>query len=302
MSHEIPYRVLLAVDGSVHANRAAQYLADYGATFGVREIIVLYVPVQPAESFPTHSPDGKEISVDITDWGKNATAEACRILNAAHLPYASDTELGDPADIITRAADAEHADEIVMGSRGMARWTGLALGSVAYKVIHRVAIPVTIVDTPEQEAKLPATKPSDVHRVLLAVDGSEPASRAVDYVCKLRDARDLLEVELLNVPLLISPGYMRTFVNQEMIDSWTREEGESALRGASDVLHAAGVKFNPHIVAGHPAEKIVELAEEHHCTRIVMGTRGLGAVTSLVLGSVAYKVLHLSPIPVTLVK
>ena len=302
MSHEIPYRVLLAVDGSVHANRAAQYLADYGATFGVREIVVLYVPVQPAESFPTHAPDGKEISVDITDLAKKATAEACRILHAAHLPYALDTELGDPAEIIIRAADAEHIDEIVMGSRGMARWTGLALGSVAYKVIHRVAIPVTIVDTPEQEAKLRATKPSDVHRILLAVDGSDHASRAVDYVCKLRDARDLLEVELLNVPPPIPQGYAPTLLNQEMITSRHHEAGESALRTASDLLHAAGVKFNPHIVPGHPAEKIVELAEKHDCTRIVIGTRGLGLVTDLVLGSVAYKVLHLSPIPVTLVK
>ena len=297
MSHEIPYRVLLAVDGSVHADRAAQYLAQYGATFGIRAVTVLYV--QPTESFPTHSPDGKEISVDITDLGKKVTMEACRILHAANLPYASDTELGDPADVIVRAADAEHVDEIVMGSRGVGRWTGLALGSVAYKVIHRAGIPVTIVDTPQQEGNLPATTQSDLHRVLLAVDGSKHASRAVDYVCNLRDARDLLNVELLNVPLPIPRGYVRSSVNQEIADS---EEGESALRGASDALRAAGVKFNPHIVPGHPAEKIVELAEKHDCTRIVMGTRGLGAVTSLVLGSVAYKVLHLSPIPVTLVK
>lgn len=184
----------------------------------------------------------------------------------------------------------------------MTRWTGLVLGSVAYKVIHSVGIPVTIVGTAQQEANPPATKLSDVHRVLLAVDGSKHASRAVDYVCKLRDARDLLKVELLNVPLPIPPGYLRDFVNQEMIDSYYREEGESALRAAGDVLHAAGVKFNPHIMPGHAGEKIVELAEKHDCTRVVMGTRGLGPVISLVLGSVAYKVLHLSPIPVTLVK
>jgi nucleotide-binding universal stress UspA family protein len=260
------------------------------------------VPVEPAESFPTHAPDGREISVDITDLGEKVTAKARRILEAARLPYALDTELGDPADVIIRAADAEHIDEIVMGSRGMARWTGLALGSVAYKVIHRAGIPVTIVDTPQQEGNLPATTQSDVHRVLLAVDGSKHASRAVDYICRLRDARGLLEAELLNVTLPIPPGYVRSLVNQEMPDSSHSEEGSSALRAASDVLHAAGVKVNPHIVPGHPAEKIVELAEQHHCTRIVMGTRGLGAITSLVLGSVAYKVIHLSPIPVTLVK
>ena len=56
------------------------------------------------------------------------------------------------------------------------------------------------------------------------------------------------------------------------------------------------------VVAGHAAEKIVQVAREHQCTRIVMGTRGLGSIAGLMLGSVAYKVVHLSPIPVTLVK
>ncbi|HET9042709.1 MAG TPA: universal stress protein, partial [Burkholderiales bacterium] len=40
----------------------------------------------------------------------------------------------------------------------------------------------------------------------------------------------------------------------------------------------------------------------HHCEGIVMGTRGLGSVATLVLGSVAHKVLHLTHVPITLVK
>ena len=62
------------------------------------------------------------------------------------------------------------------------------------------------------------------------------------------------------------------------------------------------MKFDTHIVPGHPAETIVDVAKKHDCTRVVMGTRGLGTIDGLVLGSVAYKVLHLSPVPVTLVK
>jgi nucleotide-binding universal stress UspA family protein len=262
--------------------------------------MVLYV--QPAESTSTHFADRKELSADTTDLGNEATTEARRILDAANLPFACDTEPGDPADVIVRSADAEQVDEIVMGSRGMARWTGLALGSVAYKVIHRARMPVTIVSPSPQEANPPTTTPSNSHRILLAVDGSKHASHATHYVCRLRGARDLLYVELLNVQLTIPPGRIQGSVNPEMIASTRREEGESALRAASEALHAAHIKFNPHIVSGHPAEKIVELAAKHDCTRVVMGTRGLGPISGVVLGSVAYKVLHLSPVPVTLVK
>jgi nucleotide-binding universal stress UspA family protein len=300
MSHEYPHRVLLAVDGSVHANQAAQYLASYGAIFGVWTIIVLHV--QSTGSSPAHSANGKLISSDMTGSGEDVTAEARRILDAAHLPYAVDTEFGDPADVIVREADAERVDEIILGSRGMSRWTGLVLGSVAYKVIHRVGIPTTVVGVPRRLANDTAKEISGVHRILLAVDGSKHASQAIDYICRLRNARNLLEVELLNVTLPMPPGYTRGFVKQEIIDNYHREQGESALQAARNVLHAASVKFNAHIVPGLPPETIVDVAKKHDCTRIVMGTRGLGTINSLVLGSVAYKVLHLSPLPVTLVK
>ena len=169
--------------------------------------------------------------------------------------------------------------------------------------MHHVAIPVTIVPKPQEE-KLPTTRPSDIHRVLLAVDGSKHAARAVEYVCNLRGPRDLLQVELLNVPQAspIPPGYVWSFDQQEKLDSWHRKASEGVLQAATDALHAAGVHLNAHILAGPPAGNIVELAQKHDCTRIVMGTRGLGPIIGPVLGSVAYTVLHLSPIPVTLVK
>ena len=300
MSHQLPHRVLLAVDGSVHANQAAQYLADYGAMFGVWTIVVLHV--QCADGSSILFPDEGATSADMTELGADVTGEARRILDAANLPYAVDTQLGDPADIIAREADAEHMDEIIMGSRGMSPWTGLVLGSVAYKVIHRVAIPITLVGVPQREANHTAKQLSGIHRVLLAVDGSKHASLAVDYVCRLRNARNLLKVELLSVTPPMPPGYTRGFVEQEVIDNYHRKQGESALQAARQVLHAAGVKFDTHIVPGHPAETIVDVAKKHDCTRVVMGTRGLGTIDGLVLGSVAYKVLHLSPVPVTLVK
>jgi nucleotide-binding universal stress UspA family protein len=87
-----------------------------------------------------------------------------------------------------------------------------------------------------------------------------------------------------------------------MVDAHYNEQGEIALRAAQDALRSAGIRYTARVVPGSPAEKIVEAAEEGNCARIVMGTRGPGALANVFLGSVAYRVVHLSPVPVTLVK
>lgn len=80
------------------------------------------------------------------------------------------------------------------------------------------------------------------------------------------------------------------------------EAGEKAMRPALTLLERAGVPFKSYSRTGAPADVILKFARERHCGAIVMGTRGMGALAGLVLGSVAMKVIQLAPIPVTLVK
>ncbi|MDP1535845.1 MAG: universal stress protein, partial [Burkholderiales bacterium] len=65
---------------------------------------------------------------------------------------------------------------------------------------------------------------------------------------------------------------------------------------------AARVPHETHVVRGPVAETIVRHARSLRCGEIVMGTRGMGDVARLVLGSVATRVVRLSRVPVTLVK
>ena len=293
-------KLLLPVDGSINGDRAAQYLVHYAGALGANEIIILHV--QPADTVAVHAADGSEVKFDLHDVGMKASRRVRDILDAARLPYRSDSELGDPADIIAHTVETERVDEVVMGSRGLGQWEGLFLGSVAYKVIHRVAVPVTVVSASASAAPAPAARPGTVHRVLLAVDGSKHAFRAADYICQLHKSGMPMEVELVNAPAPVPAGYVRRFITDEMIETYYSQEGLPALRDAREALQSAGVGFNTHVVAKHAVEEIVQTAREHECTRIVMGTRGLSAVAGLMLGSVAYQVIHLSPIPVTLVK
>src|SRR3546814_1453414 len=79
-------------------------------------------------------------------------------------------------------------------------------------------------------------------------------------------------------------------------------EGVKDLAAARKLLDAAGVAYTSDIAIGDPADSIVTYAEQRGCDGIVMGTRGLGRVGGLLLGSVATKVLQLTKLPVTLAK
>lgn len=67
-------------------------------------------------------------------------------------------------------------------------------------------------------------------------------------------------------------------------------------------LDEAGIAHQSHVRFGDTAETIVATAEEFGCDSIVMGTRGLGTLAGLALGSVTRKVLHFATMPVVCVK
>ncbi|MBI1396103.1 MAG: universal stress protein [Betaproteobacteria bacterium] len=142
-----------------------------------------------------------------------------------------------------------------------------------------------------------------MRNVLVPMDGSESALRALRHLIAERDAyREPLHVVLLNVQPAVLSGAVRMFVGADQIEKYCHDEGESALRAARDLLAGAGVSHEHHILVGEPAESIARFASGKSCGSIVMGSRGLGAVSGLILGSVATKVIHLSTVPVTLVR
>lgn len=141
-------------------------------------------------------------------------------------------------------------------------------------------------------------------KLLVPVDGSESSSRAVDHLIKkLAWFKSGAEIHLLNVQHPIPYGNrVSSVIGHDEIAQYHQEEGMAALKNTIKKLDAAKLKYHYHIGVGEEAEVICQYAEEKGCDQIFMGTRGLGSVSNLVLGSVATKVIHLSPVPVLLVK
>lgn len=137
---------------------------------------------------------------------------------------------------------------------------------------------------------------------LLAIDGSVPSLNAVDHV--VREAANCVtkpQVFLLNVQAPLSSDITR-FVDGKVVDEFHKEAGEKALAEAKQKLKDAGIPYSAHILLGEAAPTIVEFAKNKGCRLIIMGAHGFGGVVGLILGSVTVKVVHLSPVPVLLVK
>ena len=139
-------------------------------------------------------------------------------------------------------------------------------------------------------------------RPLVPIDGSEDALRALAHaIAELRGRADA-GLHVLNVqapPIHPWPGKL---VPPDVIDDELRRGGEATVAAAAAPAAAAAVACERHVRIGHAAAEIADCARELGCDAIVMGTRGLGRVANLVLGSVAHQVVQLAEVPVTLVR
>jgi len=152
-------------------------------------------------------------------------------------------------------------------------------------------------------APIPA-RPGLVNRILLPVDASDNAARAVEYVIAMRrhhPAPGTMDIHLMNVQREVS-GDVSRFVARDSLQDFHRERSVKALERARKMLDDAGVKYSVHMLVGKPWEVISDYAGVNRCDQIVMGTRGLGTYTGAALGSVAHGVAQRSPVPVLLVK
>lgn len=137
-------------------------------------------------------------------------------------------------------------------------------------------------------------------KVLIAVDGSVHAQRAIEAVARLQAQTKGVEALLVNVrpwPMLYTPQ------SYESIERDQIRRQKELLETTQAAARRSGLELvSTQSEAGEPATEITRVAEENGVDQIVMGTHGHGAVGSLLIGSVAQRVVHLAKVPVLLVK
>jgi nucleotide-binding universal stress UspA family protein len=139
-------------------------------------------------------------------------------------------------------------------------------------------------------------------KILLATDGSNHARKAVDYVIKhsamLGKEPDLT---LVHVQARL-PNRAAAALSRAAVDRYYQDQSERALAPARRMLRAKAIAFKEAKLFGEAGETIASLAIRGKFSLIVMGSRGMGGFGSIVLGSVAHKVLASCKVPALIIR
>lgn len=289
----MPFRIVLAADGSSIARNAARFLGERFALpderFSIDVINVHYaVPPRVASAL------GRDIvGAYYRDESAQALEGVRRILDQRGVTYNVVTKVGMPAARIVDHAEQIEADLIVMGSHGKGAAKSLLLGSVAQGVLAGCSVPVLLV----REARMPELDGP----VLIAVDGSGYTKKAIAWVLRHRTLV-LGEREVILMHVVAEESRFPLSLRKGDAQAIQEAEFEQAMAPARRQCERAGVKFREIFSRGEPGPTIAAEAKRLGCSLIVMGSHGRGEMTSLLLGSVTQRTLSASSAPLLVVR
>ena len=197
---------------------------------------------------------------------------------------------GQPAEALLRRA--RDALMVVTGPRGTGGLTGLVLGSVAVQVATHAPCPAVVVRPFEPSAR---------GEIVVGVDGSPAGAAAIGFAFEEASVRRVRLRALLawTSPVSTGPGDMLPLVyDRELLAA--DEERLLAESLAGWRTEYPDVDVVPAAVRGRAARVLAEASAD--ADLLVVGSRGRGGFTGLLLGSVGHAVLHRAHCPVAIVR
>jgi nucleotide-binding universal stress UspA family protein len=281
-------RVLLAYDDSAGARTARDLLVGMDLPDG-STITLATVLQQPMDVFGASGFGSAEAS----EASAMLAADLQEMLSAASTPFRPRFRVdhrvlrGRPALAIVAEATAIRADLIVTGSRGHGPFASVLLGSVSTEIVDHAPCPVLV------------ARRAQLRRLVVGADGSEAALRGVELV---RTWPALARLPIVVTSVAANEGAWESAVGPSLVGEWpvalddlNREALESATssaRAAADRLTASGIDACVEVRRGDAADQLIGAADAHGADLIVIGSRGLGTWSQLLLGSVAHKVVQ----------
>lgn len=208
--------------------------------------------------------------------------------DADELPVIGEVITGQAATVLLR--EAQQAALVVLGDRGLGGFSGLLIGSVAVQLSAHAPGPVLVVRGEQHAGPL-----------VLGVDGSQRGSEAVAFAFAEAAARG---VELLAIsawsarPSVRAQDELPLVYDASDIESAQVRLLREALAGARE--RWPQVRVREQVIRGRPARVLIDASADAQL--VVVGARGRGGFTGLLLGSVSQALLYHSHCPVAVVR
>ena len=282
--------VIVGFDGSTHAINALRWAARAA---GIRNapLTVVSTHLFPFDNYPAHD----QMDTMSRQIAEDRLKAARDILDG--YPIDQDVNyqalIDDPSgSLVQLSADAEL---VVIGRRGRSKFWSEILGSVASELPAHAECPTVIVHGPQEDtSEKPAVAESesgDARPVCVGVDGSAHARNAA-FVAAMEAKRLGVELKIIQaLPYLTDASSAWSLHAYEDTAQLVHQEIMDALTAEIDVLQqqVTDVEMSPMVMRGSPAHAMVECTEWAQLT--VLGTRGRGGFSSLLLGSVSRSTL-----------
>jgi nucleotide-binding universal stress UspA family protein len=283
--------VLVGVDGSASAQAALAWAAA--------EATYRHCPLHIVHTFSwpiIADPFGIDLTEPTND-SRRATAgwilgEATNQARAAAPDVRVTAELFTGAAAPTLLSQAHVAQLVVVGSRGLGGFRGLLLGSVSGTVAAHARCPVIVVHPHRDGTAFPV---SPVGRVVVGVDGSDVSAAAIRFAFQEAERRRVgITAVHAAMPARQHPS---PYVPADIVEQVDQQLFAAAME--SERVLVPGIDVETKLVHSHPAQALIDEADGAEL--IVVGSRGRGGFTGMLLGSVSQAVLHHAPCPVAVV-
>ncbi|WP_440531560.1 universal stress protein [Variovorax sp. YR566] len=139
-------------------------------------------------------------------------------------------------------------------------------------------------------------------KILLAVDGSDYTNRMLSYLTTHKEWTNAGHAFTVFHAVLPVPHRAAAFAGPDIVHGYYEDDARVVLEPVRALLARNGIEARFEHRIGHPAEEIASFAQNGQFDLVMMGSRGHGTLTNLVLGSVATKVLAACTVPVLLVR
>jgi nucleotide-binding universal stress UspA family protein len=279
-------RIVVGVDGSVGSQHALRW-AVQEARVGQLDIDVVHAWSPPLSIYPVDlAADAAAYRAAGADVLARALAGVDDLDGDGHIT--SHLSEDNAASALIEAS--EGAELLVVGTRGRGGFTGLFLGSVSRTCLHLASVP-TVVVPPEWQQRT-------TRSVVVGVDGSDPSRAALAWALAEAAAHGarLRIVNVYDLAPYISTLGTAVAPDSELIDKSSRALLEEMTADARD----SGVEVEVIAASGPTAKTLLGVASEDDL--LVVGSRGLGGLRRLLLGSVSEHCVYHSTCPVVVVR